>query len=368
MVDRKVPVRLVIADSDSSDRKLLTQAVERVRAFELVASVSNLSFLKHTLRCEPIDVVLLDVELLRERGTEALTELYELYSRLVVALITDDGKDSIETTLSSLEIGAIDFIPKPSREDEVAFVSRVQVYLEKWLTTLKLPRGEESTQQNLLKESVAKKDVQPKLVLPENHRFDLVVMGSSTGGPQLLIDLIPQLPKRLGCPILLVQHMPAQFTRSLAEHLTAVSEIKVCEAKEGDLMEPNVVYVAPGDYHLVLKPDPRNLGMYRFELNEDPLCNGCRPSLDVLFKSLETHFKGAILSVVLTGMGEDGANGIAQLKQKKLCYCLAQDKASCVVYGMPRAVAERGLADEVLSGGSIPSRVAELTRGDSEGD
>ncbi|MBU1432562.1 hypothetical protein KKF91_18645, partial [Myxococcota bacterium] len=186
------------------------------------------------------------------------------------------------------------------------------------------------------------------------RRFDLLAIGVSTGGPKALADLFSGLSVPLPTPVLIVQHMPAHFTRSLAERLDRLGPMRAREAQEGDLLEPGLALIAPGGRHMEIN----RRGEVR--LSDAPPVKGCRPSVDVLLSSLAHAYDGALLTLILTGMGDDGADGLRALGGAY--YGLAQDAASCVVYGMPRAAVEAGLIDEIHPLDHLPARLQELLR------
>ncbi len=175
-------------------------------------------------------------------------------------------------------------------------------------------------------------------------KIDVLAIGSSTGGPEALQKLLEPFPKNLSIPVLIVQHMPASFTKRLAERLDSVSKIKIVEAKNGDVLEKGVAYLAPGNYHMFLK------GSF-FEpvigLNQDPPENSCRPAVDVLFRSVASFYRANVLAVVLTGMGKDGLKGCEEIN-KFGGQIMVQDQSTSVVWGMPGQVAKSGLAHKVL--------------------
>jgi two-component system, chemotaxis family, protein-glutamate methylesterase/glutaminase len=175
-------------------------------------------------------------------------------------------------------------------------------------------------------------------------RIDILAIGSSTGGPDALQKLLDPFPKNFPVPVVIVQHMPASFTKRLAERLDAISNIKVVEAKEGDILEKGTAYLAPGDYHMALK------GSFLkpvLTLNQDPPENSCRPAVDVLFRSVVTFYGANTLAVILTGMGKDGLKGCEEVR-KAGGQVMVQDKNSSVVWGMPGQVAQSGLAHKIL--------------------
>ena len=173
-------------------------------------------------------------------------------------------------------------------------------------------------------------------------RTRLVVIGSSTGGPQALQTVITQLPSDFPCPVVVVQHMPAGFTGALAGRLHSVSQVNVQEARDGDVLEAGCVYIAPGNYHLRILHES---GVRRVALSDEPPVGNHRPAVNVMYDSV-AHLGKAVVAVILTGMGSDGREGMRKIKENG-GYCIAQDEATCVVYGMPKSVIDAGLADEI---------------------
>ena len=183
------------------------------------------------------------------------------------------------------------------------------------------------------------------------------MIGVSAGGPRALEEVIPVLPADFPVPVLVVQHMPPHFTHSLAEYLRERSAVSVREANDGDAVADGQVLIAPGGRHMLVERDIEE--EYRIRLDDGLPVNSCRPSIDVLCRSMAQCVRGQILAVVLTGMGDDGARGVEALKQKG-CYCIAQSERTCAVYGMPRAVIERGFADETVDIEQVAARIARL--------
>lgn len=194
--------------------------------------------------------------------------------------------------------------------------------------------------------------------------FQVVAIGVSTGGPGALLEVIPRLPGDLGVPVLIVQHLIPEFTESLAENLDRLSALGVSLARAGQPLDKGRVYLAPGDRHMVLLPPrPTSTGYLPpvIGLNNRPPVHGCRPAADVLFKSLAPICGGRTLAVVMTGMGNDGREGVRAIKAKG-GYCLTQTEDTCVVYGMPRAVDEAGLSDERVPLDRLAQRIDALVR------
>ncbi|WP_315452680.1 CheB methylesterase domain-containing protein [uncultured Selenomonas sp.] len=173
-------------------------------------------------------------------------------------------------------------------------------------------------------------------------RSRIVVVGSSTGGPQALQTVITGLSEHFPCPVVVVQHMPAGFTNALASRLHSVAPVRVCEARDGELLEPGCVYIAPGNYHLRVLHES---GVRRIALSDEPPVGNHRPAVNVMYDSV-AHLGKDVVAVILTGMGSDGREGMRRIKENG-GYCIAQDEATCVVYGMPKSVIDAGLADEI---------------------
>ena len=198
----------------------------------------------------------------------------------------------------------------------------------------------------------------PRAGKPLSSGIDIVAIGSSTGGPNALAELFAQLPRNLSVPIVIAQHMPPTFTRLLAERLARESGILVEEATDGAVLKAGSAWIAPGNFHMVLSREGTDVLIH---LNQDPPENSCRPSADILFRSVEQVYKNRALAVVLTGMGEDGYKG-AQTLYDSGAQILAQDEASSVVWGMAGAVANAGIADQILPLGQIASEIIRRSR------
>lgn len=183
----------------------------------------------------------------------------------------------------------------------------------------------------------------------------IVAIGASTGGPKALQEVIPYIPGNVPAAVLIVQHMPPGFTKSLAERLNSISDLTVKEAENGDLIQPGYAYIAPGDYHMAVTKSEE--GLLKILLNQDPLISGHRPAVNVMMKSLsETGFEN-VIGVIMTGMGSDGSEGIIKLKMKNKGVIISQDEKSCVVYGMPRAAALTGVVDTVVPLNEIANEI-----------
>ncbi len=365
-------IRVVIADDTALYRKILSMAVEKIDAVEIVGVASDGHLAVEAVKRNTPDLVLLDVCMPRMDGVEALREIHKLYPDIAVVMFSGVTTADADTTVEALEIGALEFIPKPKTKSLDESMNSLSQELARIIRLLKIRQirnrvsinTAKSTSRLSAQQAPAETQAPAKRIrnFGKSVNFDfgksLIVIGVSTGGPNALNQLMSAMPKEVGCPILIVQHMPPFFTASLASFLSKKTGLHIKEAQDGETPKANHVYIAPGGKHMVLKKT--GVDEYQLQTNEDPPVNSCRPAVDVMFKSVADEFDGNVLSIILTGMGEDGADGVKYLKDHVKCHSLSQDEASCVVYGMPRAVAERGLADEVLDLDAIAPRVSEL--------
>lgn len=292
------------------------------------------------LKVKSYDGVVLDVNMPRMDGLQLLERLQKEGIKAKVVMVSTLTTKDAEVTILAMERGAIDFVTKPSNVIE----AKGEVFKKQLLSVLTAVYDTQVYKRNT--------PISPKLVTAVKHikpvRTDkkLVALACSTGGPKALQSVIPYLPKNLDAPMVLVQHMPPGFTKSMADRLNELSEISVKEAQEGDILEKGHVYVAPGGKHMeVVKMRD---GSHRIALNDMPPIGGLRPCANIMFDSLTKTDYDEIICIVLTGMGADGTNGILSLNRKKPIHVIAQDAQTCVVYGMPRAIAEAGMVDEMV--------------------
>ena len=340
-------VRVLVVDDSAFMRRVIADAIASQPDMEVAGVAHNgLDALLKVEQLQP-DVVTLDVEMPDMDGLTALRHLMARYPRPVVMLSSQTQHGAI-TTLRALSIGAVDFVAKPSGAISLDF-SRVREELLQKIRAAALAR---------VRAQVASTRRPPEATRVPRAKYPgafehLVVIGCSTGGPRALAALVPELPAEAPTAYLIVQHMPAGFTRSLAERLDASGPIAVREAVAGDRLEGGTALVAPGDYHLRLSPSGA------VELDQAARVHGVRPSVDVALESVSERFGSKTVAVILTGMGQDGAAGAAVVRQAG-GYVLAEDESTCVVWGMPRAVVERGLAHRVAPLDGIAEAIASI--------
>lgn len=288
-------------------------------------------------------IVTMDVEMPRMDGITALKRIMQ-ENPLPVIMVSSLTMEGAKVTFDALELGAVDFIPKNLSDLSLNIVKIKEILIEK----VKVLARKGIPKRNVVAASAAvtREPVRP---LPSRttgeRRANIVVIGSSTGGPKALQDIVTRLPKNFPVPIVIAQHMPANFTRPFAERLDQCSEIAIKEAEQGEPLRPGVAYIAPGGGHMRVA---RRRGIETvIAISDDGDDALYRPSVDLLTHSVAEFFPGRALGVILTGMGNDGAKGLAAMKQSG-SRIFAQNEETCVVYGMPKKVVEAGIADKIL--------------------
>jgi two-component system chemotaxis response regulator CheB len=303
------------------------------------------------------DLVLLDVVMPEMDGVETLQKIKQHYPAVEAIMMSSFNMTNAKQTLRSLQIGALDFISKPNASNAEHSINELVNYLQPFIHLIQtkkyasLSRGQRLILPKIIPEPVL------SAIKNKKGKYDLCVIGISTGGPKALDELIPQLDTNLPCPIIIVQHMPASFTESLVQKLNEETLLQVSEVKGGEKLNAGHIYIAQGGKHLVLREALE--GGFYLAINDTPPVNNCKPSVDVLFRSVAAIFKGKVLAIVMTGMGRDGTDGVRMLKRKG-ALCLIQDEASSVVWGMPGSIYESGLADEVIPLNQLSARICTL--------
>jgi len=333
--------KILIADSSSVYRQMITQGVKEVSEKTSVVCVTDSDEAIKLIKRNDYGVIVIDAEI---PGSGLYGLLNVIRSELPKALVLVTARPSSANEkifAEAVSAGATACMVKPIYETYSDNLDMIKRSISDISKILRDPRGKNSFGKKL-GPSAADAGFRPEIVL----------VASSTGGPIALETIITKIHGDFPVPILIVQHIPSYITENLAQNLNNKSEIKVKVAQKGETISAGTVYFAPGGTHMKL--DSKN----RIFLDDSPVRGGIRPSADVLFESVADNFGGtAVLAVVLTGMGSDGKNGLIKLKEKKKCFCLAQSEKTCVVYGMPRAVAEEGLADKIVDLELIPSEL-----------
>ena len=339
-------IKVMIADDSAFMRMVLKDIIDSQPDMKVVAIAKDgLEAVELAVKHEP-DVITLDVEMPKLNGIEALKLIMKKKPTriIMVSSLTEEGAD---ITLTALQLGAVDFLTKPSGSISMTFREVGDILIEKIRNAVKV---------DLNKLLLKRRPIRVRLKRPSVTE-KVVVIGSSTGGPRSLDMIIPNLPGNFPYPIVIVQHMPPGFTRSLAMRLDKTSELTVKEAEEGDILRKGTVYVAPGDYHLGARYE--NGSVKLFLDNKTGKINNVRPSVDYTLDKIAEIYKNRTIAVILTGMGRDGTKGAFKVKFYK-GIVIAESEETCVVFGMPKSVIDEGYADYVLPAHKIPEKLVEL--------
>ena len=335
-------IRVLIVDDSVVARRFFSKVLAEEAEIEVVGTAPNGRIALEKIPQVNPDLVTLDLEMPELDGLETFGELRKTYPKLPVIVISSLIREDMVSRFDMFARGMTDFLMKPSRLSSVdAVVAHVHEQLVPKIKTLcQTAAGQRVSEAGL---SMDRQRVRPPATA-RTQRYDLLVIGASTGGPRALAEVLQALPDNFPVPIVIVQHMPPLFTHHLATRLNQVVPLEVAEATEGEAVVPGRVLIAPGDYHLALESCD---SQWICRLQKGPPENSCRPAVDVLFRSAAEVAGPNCLGLVLTGMGRDGHRG-AEWIVSAGGTVLAQDEATSVVWGMPRAVIEAGLADTVL--------------------
>jgi len=340
-------IRVLCVDDSALIRSVMTEIINSQPDMIVVATASDPLVARDLVKQHNPDVMTLDVEMPRMDGLEFLEKLMRLRPMPVVMVssLTERGSDA---ALRALELGAIDFVTKPRlgiRDSLLAYSDLIAAKIRVAAAARILPKRTPAATQLITAEA-------PPLRNPLLSTEKLIMIGASTGGTEAIRELLQSLPPD-SPGIMIAQHMPAGFTRSFAQRLHGLCRIAVSEAVHGERILPGHAYIAPGGFHLLLTRSGAN---YVAVVNQAPPVNRHRPSIDVLFDSAAEHAGKNAIGVILTGMGRDGAEGLLRMRQAG-AYTLAQDEASCVVFGMPREAIALGAASEVVAIQDMSQRV-----------
>jgi two-component system chemotaxis response regulator CheB len=352
-----MPLRLLIVDDSALYRKILSEAASSLPGVETVIAANGAIALSR-LAADHFDLVLLDIFMPEKNGPEVLADIRREHPGVAVVMVSGATGRDAEITLSALSSGAMDFIPKPAAGSMEAGIAVLKADIARVLkllatkTAKSAPRSVAASADTVPAARASRPSIPPQL--------DILLIGVSTGGPRALGEILPLLSQNFPVPVVIVQHMPPVFTRSLAEQLDRRCALKVLETPAGHIPKAGEILIAPGGCHLELFRDPS--GTLATRLSDAPPVHSCRPSVDVLFESAaRCGLRGAV-ALILTGMGSDGAEGVRALKNSLPVWCIAQNAATCTVYGMPQAVVQAGLDDQCLPLEKIASRLNQLFR------
>ncbi len=350
-------IKALIVDDTITYRKIIRVVLESISNVEILGTAPNGSIALRKIKNAKPDLVLLDVEMPGINGLETLKKIKAEYPLISVIMVSAASEKSADITIKCLEAGAMDFIEKPSglgmEKSIEELTGKLRPLLRFFNTRHRISNLKHKKKNKKQSREKPKPKVVKKIAAPTD--FDILAIGVSTGGPEALSKLIPHIEGNFPIPIVIVQHMPPVFTASLARNLDKKSIIDVKEASDGEILKPSIAYIAPGGRHMIIRKRGANAIV---GLLDTPPVNSCKPSVDVLFRSVGGVFPAKTLSVILTGMGNDGLEGVKMLKRKGT-FTITQNKESCVVYGMPRAIEMAGLSDISIPVEDIAMRIME---------
>ncbi len=370
-------LRVLVVDDTIVYRKAVSDILAEIPGVEVVGVAHNGNIAMSKISRLKPDLLTLDIEMPEMNGIEVLAELQSKYPTIGAVMVSTLTTDGGEMTMKALELGAFDFILKPSSTNAAESKKQLKQALAPIIKEFKASRnaskllgnkgrftkGPATPTKRPLKPLGARTDSAKAAKAKSSVRkgkSEIVTIGISTGGPNALTQMLPMLPGNLGVPIVIVQHMPPVFTKSLATSLNAKCALTVKEAEDRENIQNNVVYIAPGgkQMKLVASADGKNR---QIKITNDPPENSCRPSADYLFRSVGDYYVGRTTAVIMTGMGSDGTKGLQTL-QKKGATIIAQNEATCVVFGMPKKPIESGIADIVAPLNAIAEEIVKSVR------
>jgi two-component system chemotaxis response regulator CheB len=343
----------MVVDDTVVYRKIVSDVLADIPGVEVVGTAHNGKAALLKIRTLRPELLTLDIEMPEMSGLELLermkTEAPDVGAIMLSTLTQEGGA----MTMRALELGAFDFIPKPQSGNMAGNKAAVMQALTPLLRAFRRSRPSHGPSRNPKPAIPSKIDTRAPAPPagahgPHKRSFpsSIIGIGISTGGPNALAQTLPQLPGDIGVPVVIVQHMPPMFTQSLAKSLDGKCALAVHEAKNGEPLLANTVYIAPGGKQMKIVAGPGGLQRV-IKITDDPPENSCKPSVDYLFRSIAEMYVGRATGVIMTGMGSDGTKGLMQMKQNG-AFIIAQDEASCVVFGMPKEPIQRGIVDKVV--------------------
>ena len=356
------PLGVMIVDDSAVYRRLLTLVMEDMPDVKVLGTAPTGPIAIKKIPTLRPQVVLQDIEMPEMSGIEVLESIKAEYPEVEVVLVSGANARGADIVVEGLSKGAVDFIAKPeggSLEENKAQLKRELRYVLMGVRARSIHRGDAARRRDAAPPVAA----QPMRARPPGSlakHVALVGIGISTGGPQALAQVVPRFPANLRVPVVIVQHMPPLFTSSLARSLNENSQVRVREAEDGEALDPGTIYIAPGGIHMAVA---RRMNGSRAEhyvaLQDTPPINSCKPSVDLLFESIAATVGGRALVVVMTGMGQDGVEGVGTVKRVG-GYCITQSEETCVIFGMPQAVDAAQMSDESVVVSGLANRLTTL--------
>ncbi|MES2221004.1 MAG: chemotaxis response regulator protein-glutamate methylesterase [Acidobacteriota bacterium] len=348
-------IRVLVVDDSVVIRRMVSDVLSGEPDIEVVGAAADGRIALQKIDQVNPDILTLDVEMPVMDGLETLRQLRKTHRRLPVIMFSTLTERGASATMDALALGASDYVTKPANVGSAAaalekiraeLIPKIRAHTPRVTPRSTHPFTLTAAQLAQLPSSIAA----PRQI---NSRVEVVAIGTSTGGPNALGDVVPLLPSNFPVPVVIVQHMPPIFTKFLADRLSAKSQIPVMEATNHQELLPGHAYIAPGDFHMMVERGKEGL---RIRTQQEQPENSCRPAVDVLFRSVAQVYRGETLAVIMTGMGQDGLRGCGRIREEG-GQILAQDEATSVVWGMPGYVVNTGLADVVLPLGLIASEI-----------
>ena len=358
-------IRILVVDDSLIFRHAVEDSLKLEPDMRVVGSVRNGKKAIEFITTNEVDIVTLDLEMPEMDGLATLDEIQKINSerkgvcQIGVLILTSKSVNGARTTIDALEKGAYDFIAKPQGSSETECIVNLKHDLVPRIRQYVRGGTNLTRKTQVIAGIAAAKAASVEASIDKSKTFRgqarVIVVGVSTGGPRALTEMLPKLCQKTSLPILIVQHMPPAFTLSLAESLGKKCMHKVKEGVDGESIVKQYVYIAPGGRHMMIT---RNVsGEAALAINDQPPENGCRPSVDILFRSAAAVYGSEVVATILTGMGTDGTLGLRPLKRAG-AWIIAQDEASSVVWGMPGSAVETGLVDEIVELDKVPDAIA----------
>ncbi|EKQ51155.1 MULTISPECIES: chemotaxis response regulator protein-glutamate methylesterase [unclassified Clostridium] len=362
-------IKIIVVDDSAFMRKAISDMIESESNFEVIAKLRDGRELIEKVDKYSPDLITLDVHMKDLDGLATLKELKRLGKNYPIIMLSSATTEGSELTLECLDNGAISFITKPSGAISLD-IAKVQknlieqiksitssVNLKRKSSNVHRETSNKFTNETIVKEVKENKtNINVSVVIPKSKKIDAVVIGASTGGPKALQEVLTKFPANLGVPVFVVQHMPEGFTKVFSERLDKACNMKVVEASDGMKINNDTIYIAKGGQHMTVGSSSA------IHLNNEPPIWGVRPAVDKLFNSAIKVYKGNLVSAILTGMGKDGADGTANIKDYG-GITISEDKSTCTIYGMPKAAFETGKVDLVLPLDEIARNIIRIVKG-----
>ncbi|MCP4707445.1 MAG: chemotaxis response regulator protein-glutamate methylesterase [Planctomycetes bacterium] len=363
--------RVLVVDDTVTYRKIVGDVLEQEDGIEVVGVAANGKIALQKIEQLKPDIITLDLEMPEIDGLEVLRRLKATNISVGAIMLSAFTTKGAQATVEALELGAFDFVVKPSADtiqENIIILQHELCPKIKAFSRTKQVRDILTRQPVAHREKPAKQHSPPvnnssnlvqrmnRIIQDSKGKPEIVVLGISTGGPQALGQMLPKLPADLAAPVLIVQHMPPMFTKSLADDLNKKCPLNVCEAQQDQALHPGNIYIAPGGQQMKIST---NMDKTVIQITDDPPENSCRPSVDYLFRSAAQICGGKTLAVIMTGMGNDGTLGCRLLKRQGASI-MVQNEQTCVVYGMPKLPTDEGLADTIAPLDKIAQEITHL--------